>query len=84
MERRTPRRDCGWEGQRVRSLHGRDAAAMFGGPRGPTACLPLKMRATVCKEREGGKGPNLQSQAGGRIGDSPRGRLEPRVVGQTR
>lgn len=26
---------------------------------------PLKMRATVCKEREGGKGPNLLSQAGG-------------------
>lgn len=34
---------------------GRDAAVRSWGPRGPAACLPLKMRARVSKGRDQGR-----------------------------
>lgn len=54
-ERGTPMRDHGWAGQRVKSLHGRDAAARSRSPQGPAARLPLEMRAKAFKGREGGR-----------------------------
>lgn len=50
--------------------------------------LLLKMRARASMEREGARAPSLQTQEAGErkpgvgIGDRPRERLEPRVVGQ--